>query len=401
MKRNLIIIVLLIAILHPCCKKEDNKLSQEFLPMIETVGVPIFTNSSATCYGLIGSDNGYTVTERGFCYSNEIDPTTEDPHISCGAGSGSFEGQLTLLMGSKRYYLRAYAINQAGTAYGSTVSFVTLEPSTPVIVTHTATDISETSAKIRVEITSTGGNEFEKIGVCYSMTENPDVNDYVNAASEFHTNVDIQLTGLMSSSKYYFAGYSKTGNTVYYGAVKSFMTKAVFGEDITDIDGNKYRTVRINNQTWMADNLNTHHLNDGTPIEYVTSYDWQQGITIPKYCYPLDDAVHDTAGALYNYYVVNTQKLCPLGWHVPTGPEWLEMLEYAEYDANELSLYENNGIGFSARPFYWRNYDGYDFRDGNGRYWVGGEKKVYVVGTNSLDQGPVVDAFTVRCIKDE
>lgn len=400
MRTVLIILAFVIDIVYGGCKKEENKLSKKFLPQIETVGVPFFTNCSAECFGLIESDMGYTVTERGFCYSTDIDPTIEDQHITCGAGSGNFDAELTMLLASTRYYVRAYAVNQAGTAYGSAVSFVTLEPSPPVVVTHTATDVSVTSAKIRVEITSTGGNPLEEVGVCYSVSESPDVNDSVIVASEFHTNIDLTLTGLTGSTKYYFSGYAKAGNSVFYGDVKNFMTKAVYGEVITDIDGNQYRTVKINNQTWMADNLNTHRLNDGTPIQNITSYEWEQNETIPKYCYALDDADHDTAGALYNYYIVNTNKLCPLGWHVPTTAEWVEMLNYAEWDKNELSLYGNNGFGFSARPYYWRNYDGYDFRDERGRYWVGDDNMLYVIGDGNLTSGPLQDAFSVRCIKD-
>jgi uncharacterized protein (TIGR02145 family) len=98
-------------------------------------------------------------------------------------------------------------------------------------------------------------------------------------------------------------------------------------ETITDIDGNIYTTVKIGNQTWMAENLKTTTYNDGTPIPNVTDNTEWSNLTTGAYCwYDNDEASYkDTYGALYNWYTVETGNLCPSGWHVPTYTEWLVM----------------------------------------------------------------------------
>jgi uncharacterized protein (TIGR02145 family) len=93
---------------------------------------------------------------------------------------------------------------------------------------------------------------------------------------------------------------------------------------VTDIDGNKYNTVTIGSQTWMAENLKTTTYNDGTPIPNVTDNTEWSNLSTDAYCwYNNDEATNKVAyGALYNWYAVETEKLCPAGWHVPTDNEW-------------------------------------------------------------------------------
>ena len=100
------------------------------------------------------------------------------------------------------------------------------------------------------------------------------------------------------------------------------------GSLVTDIDGNVYNTVVIGDQVWMAENLKTTHYADGTAIPLVINTEWGS-LNSPAYCYYNNDASNtDTYGALYNWYTVSTEKLCPTDWHVPTDTEWktLEIL---------------------------------------------------------------------------
>ncbi len=101
---------------------------------------------------------------------------------------------------------------------------------------------------------------------------------------------------------------------------------------VTDIDGNVYETVLIGDQCWMAENLKTTHLRDGTPIPYVTDdTEWGAGVhPQPSRCcaYDNDSTNIETYGLLYNWYAVDDPSgLAPEGWHVPTDEEWktLEM----------------------------------------------------------------------------
>jgi len=98
---------------------------------------------------------------------------------------------------------------------------------------------------------------------------------------------------------------------------------------VTDIDGNVYPTVTIGDQVWMAENLKTTHYNDGTPIPNVTDPDEWKNLITGAYClYDNDTTKKEIYGALYNWYAVETNKLCPTGWHVPTRDEWLVLIDY-------------------------------------------------------------------------
>lgn len=98
---------------------------------------------------------------------------------------------------------------------------------------------------------------------------------------------------------------------------------------VTDVDGNVYHTVTIGSQVWMVENLKVTHYNDGTDIPLVEyGWDWV-GLTTPGYCwFNNDSATYNTRGAMYNWYAVNTGKLCPKGWHVPTDAEWTILINY-------------------------------------------------------------------------
>ena len=98
---------------------------------------------------------------------------------------------------------------------------------------------------------------------------------------------------------------------------------------ITDADGNTYNTVKIGTQVWMAENLKTTKYNDNTSIPPVTDNDAWGALSTPAYCwYNNDETNKNTYGALYNWYVVGTGKLCPGGWHVPTNDEWTILKDY-------------------------------------------------------------------------
>lgn len=104
------------------------------------------------------------------------------------------------------------------------------------------------------------------------------------------------------------------------------------GQPITDVEGNTYRTVWINGMLWMAENLKTTKYNDGEEIPNVTEDDDWKDLTTPAYCWFDNDAEAnaDEYGALYNWYAVNTEKLCPTGWRVPTDAEWSAMEIYVD-----------------------------------------------------------------------
>ncbi|HEX2921856.1 MAG TPA: fibrobacter succinogenes major paralogous domain-containing protein [Bacteroidales bacterium] len=117
-----------------------------------------------------------------------------------------------------------------------------------------------------------------------------------------------------------------------YGTIGRFVKIKISGSlkknTIRDIEGNYYHTVKICDQWWMAENLKTTKMNDGTPIKIIYDQDDWWGHTIPTYCwYNHDKTYKDVYGALYDWYAVTSGKLCPVGWHAPSDEEFQELTD--------------------------------------------------------------------------
>ena len=98
---------------------------------------------------------------------------------------------------------------------------------------------------------------------------------------------------------------------------------------IVDADGNIYHTVIINSQCWMVENLKVTHLNDGSPLSNITdSANWMNN-TNPAYCWYNNDILNkQDYGGLYNGYAVHCGKLAPVGWHVQTTQDFINLTNY-------------------------------------------------------------------------
>jgi uncharacterized protein (TIGR02145 family) len=150
-----------------------------------------------------------------------------------------------------------------------------------------------------------------------------------------------------------------------------YLTLQIKAQTVSDVDGNTYNTVTIGTQIWMKENLKTTKYNDGLNIPEITdSSSWGSTLntdrTTPTYCWYRNDksSYKDLYGALYNWYVVKTEKLCPSGWHVPTDDEWTILTTYLGGDSvaggklKESGLTHwsspnknaNNSSGFTALP---------------------------------------------------
>jgi uncharacterized protein (TIGR02145 family) len=98
------------------------------------------------------------------------------------------------------------------------------------------------------------------------------------------------------------------------------------GSGAKDVDRNKYRTVKIGDQEWFAENLKTTKYNDGVNIPKVRDeYQWR---TLSSGGSCMADEYNKNSDRLYNAYVVTNQKICPSGWHVPTLNDWKTLIEF-------------------------------------------------------------------------
>jgi uncharacterized protein (TIGR02145 family) len=208
------------------------------------------------------------------------------------------------------------------------------------------------------------------------------------------------------------------------------MGTGIDAPDLLDIEGNTYKVVTIGTQVWMAENLRTAKYNDNTDIPLVeASASWNSSLTTPAHCwYNNDKATYgSTYGAIYNWYAVETGKLCPSGWHVPTDTEFTALINYLT--ANGFSGTEgialkstsgwNSGgngtddFGFNALASGRRYYgDGSYLNQGDRCYWwtstakegTPGASWFWIIQYNTtLSRGDNwnQEGHSVRCIKDE
>ena len=100
-------------------------------PTVTTTAISEIDKTTATGGGNVTADGGGNVTARGICWSTSHNPTVSGSHTTDGTGTGSFTSAMTGLTANTTYYVRAYATNSAGTAYGEEVSFTTLADGIP------------------------------------------------------------------------------------------------------------------------------------------------------------------------------------------------------------------------------------------------------------------------------
>ena len=200
-----------------------------------------------------------------------------------------------------------------------------------------------------------------------------------------------------------------------------------YGENITDVDGNSYKTVYIGTQQWMGENLKVSKYNDGTTIPNVTGYGEWLTDKLGRWSYYGNDEKNNAIyGKLYNGYSVNSNKLCPTNWHVPNVQEWTILTEYlgganvaggkmksvgTEY-WNSPNTDATNVSGFSAYPAgirYWENGVFYHLGTNTGwwssssdeasnllHYGIANDKAS--IENNYTDKKMI--GISVRCIKD-
>lgn len=220
----------------------------------------------------------------------------------------------------------------------------------------------------------------------------------------------VKILGAMPTApkktSYTFAGWWSMvngGGTEFNASTAISVNDTVYAKwEIRDLDGNVYTEVTIGTQVWMVENLRTTKYNDGAPITFnAISKDWESGKT-EMYCYYNNTIDADSIkqfGALYNWFAVDTKKLAPKGWHVPSEAEWVTLENYLiangySYDETTTSskiakslasttgwkadtttgaignnLPMNNRSGFSALPCGERSTSGLFNGTGEYGYW--------------------------------
>jgi len=194
---------------------------------------------------------------------------------------------------------------------------------------------------------------------------------------------------------------------------------------ITDIEGNEYTTITIGTQEWFKENLKTSKFNDGTEIPLIMDNTWA-GLSTSAYCwYDNDSDNKNLYGNLYNWHAVETGKLCPDGWHVPSEEEWSTLIDFLGgsdiaggkmKSINEWNIPNEgatNESGFSALPGGDRDGVNAGFSGlGSSGYWWSStaEDNIHGIGFKLKYNNAGIDGFgggnnksrgmSIRCIKD-
>lgn len=199
------------------------------LPTIITLPVNTITSIDARSGGDISDDGGSPVSARGIRWSIKGDPMNDPDAIltNDGSGVGVFPGSMVGLLGNTTYYVRAYAVNVMGTAYGNLLSFTTPPPVPPALssATVSVTDITDQSAKGKVNILNNGGAIVSERGFAWST----DRITWIHGTSETINPTDIgvfigNLTNLISGTTYYAKGYASNSAGRSYTSETSFVT---------------------------------------------------------------------------------------------------------------------------------------------------------------------------------
>ena len=192
------------------------------VPVVTTQMVSGITQTSATGHGVVVSDGGATVTRRGLCWSTEHNPTVADTHADCGNGVGEFSGMMPRLTDLTTYYVRAYAENAVGMAYGEEVSFTVGDHFHPVLPSIGQFTINGTI--LTYTIVDDGGADITEHGACWSTTHNPTILDSHVSGGSGTGDFSIELTDLLPGTTYYVRIYAVNSVGVAYSNEMSFTT---------------------------------------------------------------------------------------------------------------------------------------------------------------------------------
>ncbi len=193
------------------------------LPTVTTSNVTNVTASSATCGGNVTADGGSYVTERGICWGTSNAPTVDGSHQAMGQGNGTFTCNMSNLEPNNVYYVRAYATNNRGTAYGEQRQFTTTS-GLPIVTINTVTNITATSATCGGSISDNGGFSVTDKGLVWSTSQYPTLNDNHVSLGSGNAPFTGSMTNLTIGTTYYVRAYATNANGTSYSSTQRTFT---------------------------------------------------------------------------------------------------------------------------------------------------------------------------------
>ena len=398
-------------------------------PQVTTVNVSNITQTSAASGGNVTYDGGANVTVRGVCYSTTVNPTLANSHTTDGSGTGTFVSNLSGLTPNTLYYVRAYATNSIGTAYGNQVTFTSLaNPVIPTVTTTSITNITPTIASSGGNVTSGGGATVTARGVCWSISSNPTTANSHTADGSGTGVFSSSLTGLTPNSLYYVRSYATNNIGTAYGNEVSFttlvwscgdsisinhvagsvapVTKTVTYGTVTNIPGET-------SKCWITSNLGADHqataVNDAT--EASAGWYWQFNL---KQGFKHDGTTR-TPNTTWitsineNSDWISSNDPCTIeigsGWRIPTYTEWSNV--YASGGWTDWNGPWNAGLKMHAAGLLYYSDGSLRNRGSSGYSWFSTQNDAtsgwylfFYSSHSGIDYYSKADGFALRCVRD-
>jgi len=289
------------------------------LPVVTGGSATNITGTTADCEAAIAGDGGSSIISAGFCYNTSGNPVVNDSVKYISVDGNAIVLKITGLLPVTRYYVRAFATNEAGISYGNVFDFTT-SVDLPVVKTISVTQVTATHALIKGELINRGGPQLIDSGFFYSTTGDP--NQYSDKLRFNHAgNFELMATQLPSNSTVFIRAFAQNSTGFGMGEVIKVKT-ASLTNDVSDYEGNSYKTARIGKYVWMTQNLRSTQYRDGTNIPNAVSYNNnEQNTMVLGKLYTWDAAMNQSTDTL-------TQGACPNGWHIPTTSEWNNLIDF-------------------------------------------------------------------------
>lgn len=226
--------------------------TQSELPKVETLDVLMLDSLVARVKATVTHNGGAALTERGVCWNDYGDPTTDDAKLAHPEnGLGEYTCRLTGLEPFKRYYVRAYAKSEVGTAYGAELEFVTGEEvNLPTVATVEVTGVMYSAASCLCSVSSDGGAPVSERGACWATHANPTIADYVYANGTGLGDYTIGMVELEPNTTYHVRAYAKNSKGINYGEELVFTTLEKLVMPLACIDG--LYSVGEGRQVWFS-----------------------------------------------------------------------------------------------------------------------------------------------------
>ena len=230
-------------------------------PTLQTKAVSAITVFSGTTGGIITFDGGAPVKKCGVCWSLHPDPTLNDSVVFCEQVSDNFTSIVSGLTPETTCYVRAFATNKAGTAYGQVEHFTTGRITLPMVTTGTITNINRTWATCRGEVLDEGGLMVFERGICWSDHPDPTLDDSSGKTGTGLGTYLVVVNHLTPNTTYYVRAYAINGEGLTYGEVKEFTTLPTPETPEGGLDG--AFSVANRKQVWFSQgNLQYHPVNN-------------------------------------------------------------------------------------------------------------------------------------------